>query len=134
MVLLAWASMLVVSDLGRRRLPDALTLPPAATGVAVLALAEPSLLPAGLCWALLYLGLGVAGGGIGGGDVKLALSLGALLSALSGMSGVLMAVVASAAFSVAVMTLRGSASAAHGPSMIAAAVVVGVLAAFSRWG
>ena len=134
LVLLGWTSMLVVSDLGHRRLPDSLTLPPAAAGVAVVALVEPSLLPASLCWALLYLGLGVAGGGIGGGDVKLALSLGVVLSVLGGVTGVLLAVVAAAGFSAAAMAIRRSTSVAHGPSMIAATVVVGVLAGFFGWG
>ncbi len=127
LVLAGWAAMLVVSDLERRRLPDALTLPPAAAAVLVLALTAPALLPAGLVWALLYLVLGVAGGGIGGGDVKLALSLGVTVSVVAGIPGVLLAVAGAGVLSAVALAALRTASVAHGPSMVCAALAVCVV-------
>ncbi|WP_311201356.1 A24 family peptidase [Corynebacterium sp. p3-SID1056] len=119
-VFCAWSVALACSDLRRRRLPNALTVPPALACLVACALAP--VLAWGLLWAGLY---SVAGKGIGGGDVKLAVTLGVVLTALGGPGAVLAAVAVSGAATVVLGLALGVPRLAHGPQMLCAAWIVG---------
>lgn len=109
-----WGTALCGYDVCFRRLPDWLTLP----AVAVAFYWFPSCIVGGICWALLY-----CRKGIGGGDVKLALSLGTV--ALStGVLGLLLAITLASLFTVLLCLGLRRRSVPHGPSMIAATWVV----------
>nr|WP_288831562.1 prepilin peptidase [uncultured Corynebacterium sp.] len=111
-----WSAALVAFDLRERRLPDVLTLPAGAA-----ALAACLALPAGwwgLAWPALYL---LPRGGIGGGDVKLALPLGVAVAALAGPGWMLAAVAGASLLTLAAAALARADGAPHGPSMLAAA-------------
>lgn len=123
-VTVGWAAALVFHDEKRRRLPDRLTLPAAAGAFLAAALTEPALMLGGLGWAGLYLAGGLAGRGIGGGDVKLALSLGVVAAAAGGAPGVFAAVAAAGAVTAGRgLTGRGE-MVPHGPSMLVGASLV----------
>ena len=133
-VVLAWAVALSVVDLRERRLPNVLTLSGAAVitaGAAVAGRGAAALL-GGLALAALYLVVHLAApSGLGAGDVKLALALGALTGALGAGVWILAALGAPllTALAGAVAVVRGRSSAvAHGPAMctasLAAAAVV----------
>lgn len=136
-LVLGWAGVLLAgSDLVTRRLPDALTLPlyPIAgllLGVAAIGTADPALLPraaaGGLLWGGGYAAVRlVAPAALGGGDVKLAGSLGALTAATS-WPALLLAVLAASVVTAAVAAparLLGYAEVPHGPAMLAAAWLV----------
>lgn len=128
---LGWAGGLAYCDFRYRRLPDWATLPPG-LGMIAMSLVFSSTALWGLGWALLYCVMGMAGGGIGGGDVKLAVSLGVGLAYVAGGGAVLGAVVVSSLFSVVIglfQKIRGRADRGipHGPSMLAAAGLCGVV-------
>lgn len=125
LVLLLWAAALCCYDLAFRRLPDGLTLPPAAAALLSIGMLNPVLLPAGLTWSALYLLLGMAGGGVGGGDIKLALSLGLLLAVLGGAGAVLAAATLAGLLSVLAALALRSPAVAHGPAMLWATAGVG---------
>ncbi|AGF72582.1 signal peptidase, membrane protein [Corynebacterium halotolerans YIM 70093 = DSM 44683] len=129
MVVVAWAVALCLHDLHHRRLPDALTLPAAlGAGLGALLTAPPVLL-GGLAWAGLYVlvglrGTGRTGGrasrrGIGGGDVKLALSLGTLAAA-AGVTAWFAAVLGASLITLSAAVGTRSKALPHGPSMVAA--------------
>jgi leader peptidase (prepilin peptidase)/N-methyltransferase len=136
-LVLAWAGVLLsAADLAARRLPDALTLPayPVVAVLLVVAAAgsgEAQLLARALGGALLWAGgyaavRLVAPGALGGGDVKLAGSLGALAAA-SSWPGLLLAVLVASALTAAVAgpaRMCGYADVPHGPAMLAAAWLV----------
>ena len=136
-LIVSWAGVLLGgTDLVARRLPDALTLPlyplvAILLGAATIGAADPGLLPRSAAGALLWAGgYGAvrlaAPGALGGGDVKLAGSLGALTAATS-WSGLLLAILAaSAVTAVAAAPARilGHAAVPHGPAMLAAAWLV----------
>jgi leader peptidase (prepilin peptidase)/N-methyltransferase len=128
--------LLGAADLVARRLPDALTLPlyplaAAALGAASVGAANAALLSPAAAGALLWAGgyaavRLVAPGALGGGDVKLAGSLGALTAATS-WSGLLLAVlVASVVTAVVAAPARicGCREVPHGPAMLAGAWLV----------
>ncbi len=120
-VIIGWALALCRHDLRHHRLPDALTLP-AALGAGLGALvAAPAVLLGGLAWAAFYvlIGLWRGGGGIGGGDVKLALSLGTLAAAVSA-SAWFTAVLGASILTLCAAAVTRSRVVAHGPAMIAA--------------
>ncbi|QPK78217.1 prepilin peptidase [Corynebacterium lizhenjunii] len=117
----AWALTLALIDVRWRRLPDVLTLP--ATVLSLVLCWHP----AGLLWPGLYLMLAVRGGGIGGGDIKLAISLGMLAAAAGGWVGVACAIVAANLLSLLVMAVAQRADAPHGPAMLVAALGVWLL-------
>ncbi|MDK6260512.1 prepilin peptidase [Corynebacterium frankenforstense] len=125
----AWALALVVIDLRRCLLPDALTLPGAAV-VALVAVAagEPWAMAGGVAWALLYLGVGLLIGGVGGGDVKLALALGTAAAIAAGAAGLAAAVIGSSALTITVMALTRRRALPHGPGMVSATVLVCLVA------
>ena len=122
---LLWSGALMLFDVREQRLPDILTLPAAVCALG-LCVVEPHALW-GLVWPLSYL---LLGGGIGGGDIKLAVPLGvavAYCSRPSGMLGVLAAIALSGLLTVAIGILTRRRALAHGPAMLVAAwsVVVG---------
>lgn len=124
-VLGAWAGLLVHADLTWRRLPDHLTLPAAAGALCGALVTDPLLLAAGLLWPTLYLLVGLRAGGIGGGDLKLAIPLGVLVAAAGGLPAVLVAIFTSAAGGVIAGLASPTGQSAHGPAMILAAAVTG---------
>jgi leader peptidase (prepilin peptidase)/N-methyltransferase len=134
---LAWAGVLLSgADLVARRLPDALTMP-AYPLVAVLlvaaaiAAADAGPLLRALAGALLWAGgyaavRLIAPDSLGGGDVKLAGSVGALTAATS-WPGLLLAMVAASAVTAALAAparILGLREVPHGPAMLAAAWLV----------
>jgi leader peptidase (prepilin peptidase)/N-methyltransferase len=125
----AWAGALSIVDLRDRRLPNRLTLPGAAAllaGAAACGRFVPAVFGA-LVLAGLYLVVHlVVPAGLGAGDVKLALGLGALTGAFGSDAWVLGAVGApvltALAAVVAVLAGRGGAVLPHGPSMCVASL------------
>ena len=120
---LAWFAALTVYDIRQRRLPNALTLPGAAVVLAVAAVTGRGL-PAGigaLALALLYLAVHlVAPAGMGAGDVKLAIGIGALTGCFGVDAWVLAALgapVLTATWAVAVAFRDRTSTVPHGPSM-----------------
>ncbi len=136
-LVLAWGGVLLGgADLAARRLPDALTLaayPLVAglLGIAALGAGTVDLLGRAALGALLWAGgyaavRWVSPRALGGGDVKLAGSLGALTAATS-WPGLLLAVLAAGVLTVTVAVparLFGCAEVPHGPAMLAAAWLV----------
>jgi leader peptidase (prepilin peptidase)/N-methyltransferase len=126
---LGWFAALTVYDVRQRRLPNALTLPGAAVVVAVAVVTGrgvPALIGA-LALALFYLGVHlVAPAGMGAGDVKLAIGIGALTGYFGVDAWVLAALgapVLTATWAVAVAFRGRESTVPHGPSMCAAAAV-----------
>jgi leader peptidase (prepilin peptidase)/N-methyltransferase len=131
---LMWAAVLSVIDLRRRRLPNVLTVPGAAVILVVAALYGRGLpaLIGGCALAGLYLVIHLTGpGGLGGGDVKLALGLGALTAALSSdvwVLGALGAPLVTAAAAVVSLLRGGTGTVPHGPSMCMTSLTAAALA------
>lgn len=123
-VTVGWAAALVLHDERRRRLPDHLTLPAALGALLGALLTHPPLVLGGLGWAGMYLIGGIIGRGIGGGDVKLALSLGVVAAAAGGTAGVLTAAVTAGAVTALRGVLTRRTGVPHGPSMLVGALVV----------
>lgn len=130
-VILAWGGVLLcAADLVTCRLPDRLTLGgyPVVAGLLVLAAVaagDSDLLVragvGGLVWAGGYAAVRlVAPAGLGGGDVKLAGTLGALTAAVSWPSLLLAVLGASAGTAVLAVVARaaGHRAVPHGPAMI----------------
>lgn len=124
---LAWFTALTVYDVRQRRLPNALTLPGAAVVLAV-AVATGRGVPAlvgAAALALFYLGVHLmTPTGMGAGDVKLAIGVGALTGSFGVDAWVLAALGApmlTAMWAVAVAFRGRAATVPHGPSMCAAA-------------
>lgn len=133
--------LLTVTDLAQRRLPDALTLPAYPVAAVLLVVAavgsgDGGLVLRALLGAVLWAGGYVAvrltaPAALGGGDVKLAGSLGAVTAAAS-WHGLLLAVLAATvltALLAAVAALFGHRDVAHGPPMLGAAWLVVLLSA-----
>jgi leader peptidase (prepilin peptidase) / N-methyltransferase len=125
---LAWFSTLSVYDIRQRRLPNWLTLP---GGVIVLAIAVlcgrgMAAVAGGAALTLLYLVIHlVAPSGMGAGDVKLAIGVGALTGAFGFDAWVLAALAApvlTAVWALAVAYHGRAATVPHGPAMCVAAV------------
>jgi leader peptidase (prepilin peptidase)/N-methyltransferase len=137
LLILSWAGVLLAAaDLTARRLPDALTLPayPVVAlllGAAAVGAGNTDALARATAGALLWAGgyaavRLVAPAALGGGDVKLAGSLGALAAA-SSWSGLLLAVLAANVITVAIAgpaRLLGYRDIPHGPAMLAAVWLV----------
>ena len=133
---IAWAATLSVTDIRRRRLPNALTLPGAVAilaGAAAVGSAIPALL-GGLVLAGLYLLVHLADPtGIGAGDVKLALGLGALTGAYGfpvWFLGALGAALLTVVVGVVAILRHHSTCVPHGPSMCVASLAAAGLAVF----
>jgi leader peptidase (prepilin peptidase)/N-methyltransferase len=125
---LAWFTALTMYDVRQRRLPNALTLPGAAVVLAVAMVTGrgvPALIGA-VALALFYLGVHlVTPTGLGAGDVKLAIGVGALTGSFGVDAWVLAALgapVLTAIWAVAVAFRGRATTVPHGPSMCAAAV------------
>lgn len=131
---LAWLTALSVVDVRERRLPNALTLPGAAV-VLIAAVAAGRGVPAvtgAAALTLLYLGVHLAApAGMGAGDVKLAIGVGALTGSFGVDAWALAALGApllTALWAVVVALRRGAGTVPHGPSMcLTAAVAVAVV-------
>jgi leader peptidase (prepilin peptidase)/N-methyltransferase len=132
---LAWFTALSAYDVRQRRLPNALTLPGAAVVLAVATVAGRGL-PAfagAATLLLLYLGVHLAApSGMGAGDVKLAIGIGALTGSFGADAWVLAALAApllTGLWAVAFALRSSAATVPHGPSMcVAAAAAVAVVA------
>jgi leader peptidase (prepilin peptidase) / N-methyltransferase len=129
---LAWLVALSVYDVRQRRLPNALTLPGAAVILVAAALGGRGL-PAfvgAASLAALYLAVHLADpAGMGAGDVKLAIGVGALTGAF-GPAVWMLAAVAAALLTAAwgVAAARRQRAVPHGPSMCAGAAAAVALA------
>ncbi|GBG38315.1 prepilin peptidase [Mycobacterium montefiorense] len=134
-MVLVWLATLSCYDIRQRRLPNRLTLPGAGailTAALCVGRGWPALAGAAALAGLYLLVHVVAPAGMGAGDVKLAIGLGAL----SGCFGV--AVWFAAALAAPLLTallgvaagLRGAATMPHGPSMCLATAGVAGLALF----
>lgn len=136
-LVLAWAGVLLSgADLVTRRLPDALTLPAYPVAAVLLGIAAAGAGDVALCgraaggavlwaggYALVRL---VSAAALGGGDVKLAGSLGALTAATS-WAGLALAVLMASAVTVMIAgpaRLLGHRDVPHGPAMLVAAWLV----------
>lgn len=135
--MLAWAGLLSGYDIRFRRLPNWLTLPGAAAILGAAAIGgrgAPALAGAALlCGGYLLVHL-VLPAGLGGGDVKLALGLGALTGCFGAAVWLLAALAApvlTALWAVAVLLVRGDRAVPHGPSMCLASVAA--IALTVRW-
>lgn len=136
-LVLAWAGVLLgTADVVARRLPDALTLPAYPVVAVLLVVAaggagDAELLVRAVAGALLWAGgyaavRLIAPDALGGGDVKLAGSVGALTAA-SSWSGLLLAVLAASVLTVVIAgpaRMFGCRDVPHGPAMLAAALLV----------
>ncbi|AKF27590.1 signal peptidase [[Brevibacterium] flavum] len=121
-----WCAVLAVIDIKCRRLPDVLTLPGALLINLWALTTHPQWMLGGLFWAGIYFLTAVLVGGIGGGDIKLALGLGTAVAAL-GMQALMVAIVGSSLISVllggifaAVKGVKRPKFIPHGPSMVIA--------------
>lgn len=129
-----WAAALSVADMRRHRLPNPLTI----TGAIVVLLGAagcgrglPAVLGAAALGGIYLVVHLVDPAGLGGGDVKLAVALGALTGALGGAVWVLAALGAPMMTAVVgtVAALRGRGPVVpHGPSMCAASLAAAALA------
>ncbi|GGG09153.1 hypothetical protein GCM10007304_24060 [Rhodococcoides trifolii] len=127
-----WSLCLALVDYSCRRLPNALTLPGAAAVMvsAVWGGLGSAALVGGLMLGLLYLVGYVTSGGVGAGDVKLAVPLGAVAATSGGSAwcaAAFLAPVGTAALALAVHPFGGARHPVpHGPSMCAATLVASV--------
>ncbi len=117
LAVLAWAMALAYTDIRFRRLPDLLTLPAGFISLWWLS-------PAALAWPTCYWGLAMVRGGIGGGDIKLALPLGVIVAAHTGLPGVIAAMAVASLCTLAWLVVARGRDAPHGPGMLIAAAVV----------
>ena len=135
-MVLGWAAALCAIDIRDLRLPNTLTLGGA---VAILLAAfwvgrGPAALAGALVLAALYLAVHlITPAGLGGGDVKLALGLGALTGALG--PGVWALAALAAPVGTAAVGLAGAARGRrgpipHGPSMLVASIAAAAPAVF----
>lgn len=128
-LVLAWLAVLSGYDIRERRLPNALTLTGAATILAVATLAgrgPPALAGTGALTAIYLVVHCASPGGMGAGDVKLALGLGALTGCFGVGAWFLAALGAPLLTAALGMAARlpsgGTATVPHGPSMCVASV------------
>lgn len=129
-IYLLWAAALGICDVRSRRLPDVLTIPAALLVCAAAFVWQP----VALCGAVMWVGgqlvavamLRGSGGRypLGGGDIKLSLSLGVLCWWAGGFFGVLLAIGASSLLSAVIMLLWRKPDLPHGPAMLLASTVV----------
>jgi leader peptidase (prepilin peptidase)/N-methyltransferase len=131
---IVWAATLTLVDVRRRRLPNALTLTGAAVilgGATITGRGTPALV-GGLALSGLYLVVHLADpSGMGAGDVKLALALGALTGAFGIAVWALAALAApmlTAILGVIAVVRRRRSPLPHGPSMCVASLVSAALA------
>lgn len=89
-----WATALIIYDVRQRRLPDFLTVPAAVVALGWIGFSLQWHALWGLIWPVLYLCLAMLsnGQGMGGGDIKLAVSLGVVIVKHSGVFALLVAI------------------------------------------
>ncbi|OBF07586.1 peptidase A24 [Mycobacterium sp. ACS4054] len=127
---LAWLAALSGYDVRERRLPNLLTLPGA--GAILLAAAAsgrggPALAGAAALTAVYLLVHCIAPAGMGGGDVKLAIGLGALAGCF-GVGAWFLAALAAPLLTALLAALCGARAVPHGPSMcVATAGAIGLV-------
>lgn len=138
---LAWLGVAAGAvDLRHHRLPDALTLPALPVALLLLAPLGPEAVGRALVGAVVAVGAHgavhlLAPRAMGGGDVKIAAPLGAVLAAVSwpalALAAVLAAVITGLGAAAGIVTgrLRAGASVPHGPSMVLAGWLVAAGAA-----
>jgi len=135
-IVVAWAAALTLVDVRARRLPNVLTLTGALVilaGAAAAGRGTPALV-GGLALGGLYLVVHLAyPSGMGAGDVKLALALGALTGAFGLAVWTLAALAApmlTAILGVIAVVRRRRTPLPHGPSMCVASLASAALAVF----
>ncbi|MDF0529178.1 A24 family peptidase [Tsukamurella sp. 8F] len=127
LIAVPWALAAASIDVRTRRLPNVLTVPAcllATTAACVGAAAgewEP--LVGAAAWCGVYL-VGFVCGGIGAGDVKLAVPLGAAVGWVAGPTGVCIAVVLAQVCSLVAAASARSRASPHGAAMLLAAYAV----------
>lgn len=135
-VVLVWLAVLSGCDVRRRRLPNALTLPGAAVILLAATLAGrgwPALAGGTALTAIYLLVHALAPAGMGAGDVKLAIGLGALAGCFGAGVWFLAALAAPLLTVACALTGRlcggaGDGSLPHGPSMcVATAAAIGLV-------
>ncbi|MBZ8177873.1 prepilin peptidase [Corynebacterium sp. 3HC-13] len=121
---LLWGWRLIWWDLKCQRLPNHLTVPAAAImTLGVIFSHHPHWIIGGLAWSGVYfLGAVWSRGGLGGGDVKLAFSLG-IIASMGGVLGVILAMLFSNAISVFSLIKQHRRAQPHGPAMIAGTIL-----------
>lgn len=118
-----WAAWLSWHDLVSRRLPDRLTLPavPMAALFSLHDAAFTAFAAGAAIWAVTYAAVAVVKqGAMGGGDVKLALTLGGVTGWSAGLPGTLAAMIAAGLITGALGLVRRKGAMPHGPSMLLA--------------
>lgn len=118
-----WATILVGYDMCFSRLPNVLTYGGFVVTTALALFTNPMFLFGGVAWTGLYAVLGKSRGGVGGGDIKLAASLG-IVAATAGWWGWWGAVVGASISTALVMVLLKRTRLPHGPGMIMAVAAV----------
>lgn len=126
-VLALWAVALCRWDIRFRRLPNWLTLPAIPLTWLPAAFFDPWMMLGGLGWSALYLALASWRGGLGGGDIKLAASLGVLVAWAGGVPGVLVAMAAASVLSLLGALLSRQQSVPHAPAMLAGSLIAAAL-------
>lgn len=136
-LVLLWSVLLSGYDIRQRRLPNWLTLPGAVVvpAAAIGAGRGAPALAGAAALAAVYLVVHLAGpAGLGAGDVKLALGLGALTGSF-GVDVWLLAALAAplltALWGLAALALRGARCVPHGPSMCVASLAATAFGMFS---
>jgi leader peptidase (prepilin peptidase)/N-methyltransferase len=133
---LAWLAALSFYDIRERRLPNWLTMPGAAIVLAIAAVhgrAVPAMLGAVALFAVYVVVHVVSPAAMGAGDVKLAISIGALTGTFGLDVWILAALGApllTAGWAVVAALRRSGPTVPHGPSMCLAAVTATSLAVF----
>lgn len=118
----AWIAMLCWWDVKFRRLPDSLTVPPAVGLLIAGVLIQPMALW-GLVWPATYLFTAANGGGLGGGDIKLAVPLGIACAWCNGVVAVFVAMCAASLITAAILSAARIRDCPHGPSMFCGVLI-----------
>lgn len=121
-LLAAWAVALIIFDVRFRRLPDVLTVPAAFCCLGIVVFCDHAIV-VGYLWPALYL---FFGRGIGGGDIKLACSLGVFAAWANGFLAVACAVALSSIFSLILALVFRNKEVPHGPAMLGATWLVAI--------
>lgn len=126
-----WLLVVAAVDARTRRIPDALAalgVPAAAAVAAATGTGWPALAGAAVLGAVYLVLRLVSPRSLGGGDLKIAPSIGALAASAAGTDGVLVALalpfVVTAVAGLALRMIRGARTVPHGPGLCLAAALV----------